>query len=95
MFHSAGAATAKPRLPMCFLGWVEEIDSLLPRVRLLDLIKAERYGVCERLIALNTKRLYLKRMQNWEPVEFFRKGCNMTHFVKSEDDAAKSILDPL
>ena len=32
-------------------------------------------------------------MLNWEPVEFFQKGCNMTHFVKSEDDAAKSILD--
>ena len=38
LVHSAGAATAKPRLPMCFLGRVEEIDSLLPRVRLLDLI---------------------------------------------------------
>ena len=63
LFHSAGAATAKPRLPMCFLGWVEETDSLLPRVRLLDLIKAERYGGCDRLIALNTRRLYLKRIQ--------------------------------
>ena len=63
LFHSAGAATAKPRLPMCFLGRVEETDSLLPRVRLLDLIKAERYGVCERLIALNTRRLYLKRIR--------------------------------
>ena len=34
-------------------------------------------------------------MLNWEPVEFFQKGCNMTHFVKSEDDATKSILDSL
>ena len=32
-------------------------------------------------------------MLNWEPVEFFEKGWNMTHFFKSEDDAAKSILD--
>ena len=40
---------------MCFLGWVEETDSLLLGVRLLSLVKAER------LIALNTKRLYLKR----------------------------------
>ena len=32
-------------------------------------------------------------MLNWKPVEFFQKGCNMIHFVKSEDDAAKSILD--
>ena len=28
-------------------------------------------------------------------MEFFQKWCNMTHFVKSEDDAAKSILDSL
>ena len=62
-FHSAGAATAKPRLPMCFLGRVEETDSLLPRERLLDLIKDERYGGCDRLIALNTRRLYLKRIR--------------------------------
>ena len=34
-------------------------------------------------------------MLNWEPVEFFQKGCSMTHFVKSEDDAAKTILDSL
>ena len=32
-------------------------------------------------------------MLNWKPVEFYQKGSNMTHFVKSEDDAAKSILD--
>ena len=97
MFHSAGAATAKPRLPMCFLGRVEETDSLLPRVRLLDLIKAERYGGCDRLRALNTRRLYLKKdtLLYWKPVEFFQKGCNMTHFVRSEDDVAKSILDSL
>ena len=30
-------------------------------------------------------------MLNWMPVEFFQKGCNMTHFVKSENDAANSI----
>ena len=34
-------------------------------------------------------------MLNWEPVECFQKGCNMTHFVKSEDDVAMSILDSL
>ena len=32
-------------------------------------------------------------MLNWKPVEFFQKGYNMTHFVKSKDDAANSILD--
>ena len=34
-------------------------------------------------------------MLSMKPMEFFLKGCNMTHFVKSEDDAAKSILDSL
>ena len=34
-------------------------------------------------------------MLNWKPVESFQKGCNMTQFVKSEDDAANSILDSL
>ena len=63
LFHSAGAATAKSRMPMCFSGQVEETDSLLLRVRLLNLIKAEIYGGCERLIALNTRILCLKRIQ--------------------------------
>ena len=74
LFHSAAAATAKPCLPMCFLGRVEETDSLLLWVRLLNLIKDERYGGCDKLIALNTRRLYLKdTMLNWKPVEFFSK----------------------
>ena len=30
-------------------------------------------------------------MLNWKPVEFFQKGCNMTHFVKSEDDAQRAF----
>ena len=34
-------------------------------------------------------------MFNWKPVEFFEKGCNMTQFVKFEDDVAKSLLDYL
>ena len=35
-------------------------------------------------------------MLNCKSVElFFLKGCNMTHFVKSEDDVAKRILDSL
>ena len=74
---------------MCFLGRVTETNNLLPRVTLLDLIKAERYGGCERLY----QKIILEEdaMLNWEPVEFFQKGCNMTHFVKSDDDAAKSI----
>ena len=34
-------------------------------------------------------------MLKWKPVEFFQKGCNMTHFVKSEDDVAKNILNSM
>ena len=39
--------------------------------------------------------LKVDTMLNWKPVEFFKKRCNMTHFLKSEDDAPKSILDSL
>ena len=59
---------------MCLLGRVEEIDSLLPRVRLLDLIKAERYRGCERLIEYQKIVLKQDAMLNLEPVEFFKKG---------------------
>ena len=60
-FNWYGAA--KPCLPMCFLGWVEETGSRMPRVRLLDLIKANRYGGWAKLIALKTRRLYLKKIR--------------------------------
>ena len=82
---------------MCLLGRVEEIDSLLPRVRLLDLIKAERYGGCERLIALNTKGCTKTGcdVELGASGVFSKRGCNMTHFVKSEDNTAKSILNSL
>ena len=38
-----GEAIAKPRLPMAFLGQIEERDRLFPRVRLLVLIKDDKY----------------------------------------------------
>ena len=98
LFHSAGAATAKPCLPMCFLGRTEETDSLLPRVRLLDRLKLKDMGaVKDGIDSLEYQEVILKKdtMLNWKPVEFFQKGCNTTHFVKSEDDAAKNILDSL
>ena len=62
LFHSTGAATAKPRISMCILGQVEETGSLLPQVRLLELIEADRYRGWEKLISLKTRRLYLKRI---------------------------------
>ena len=47
--------------------------------------------------SLEYQKIILKEdvMLNWKPVEFFQKGCNMTHIVKTEDGAAKSILDSL
>ena len=44
MFHSTGAAMAKSHLPITFLGWTEEADSLFPQVRLPDLIKDDKLG---------------------------------------------------
>ena len=34
-------------------------------------------------------------MLNWKSGKFFQRGCNITHFVKPEDDVAQSILDSL
>ena len=58
-----GEAIAKPRLPMAFLGRTEERESRFPRVRLLGLIKDDKYEGWENLIALNVIRLYLNRIQ--------------------------------
>ena len=42
-------------------------DSLFPRVRLLDLMKDDKYGVLERFKALKMRRLYLKKINiKWE-----------------------------
>ena len=54
-----GAATVyKPKL-VCRSAHVSD----MPQVKLFDLIKAKRYRGCERLIALNIRRLYLKRIR--------------------------------
>ena len=58
-----GEAIAKPRLPMAFLGGTEERESRFPRVRLVGLIKDDKYEGWENLIALNVIRLYLNRIQ--------------------------------
>ena len=63
LFHSVGEAIAKPRLPMAFLGRTEERDSLFPRVRLLVLIKDDKYVGFENLMALKVIRLYLNKMR--------------------------------
>ena len=38
-----GEVIAKPRLPMAFLGQTEERKSRFPRVRLLVLVKDDKY----------------------------------------------------
>ena len=48
---------------MCVLGLVEETDSLLQQVRLFNLIKADRYVGWEKLIALESRRLYFMGIQ--------------------------------
>ena len=62
LFHSVGDAIAKPRLPMACLGQTEETDSLFPGVRLLVLIKDDKYVGWENLMALKVIRLYLNKM---------------------------------
>ena len=57
-----GEAIAKPRLPLAFLGRTEERERRFPRVRLLDLIKDDKYEGWENLIALNVIRLYWNRI---------------------------------
>ena len=63
LFHSLGEAIAKPLLPMAFLGQTEETDSRFLRVRLLVLIKDEKYAGWEYLMTLNVMRLYLNKMR--------------------------------
>ena len=58
-----GEAIAKPCLPMAFLGQTEERDSRFPRVRLLVMIKDDKYVGWENLMALKVIRLYLNKMQ--------------------------------
>ena len=54
-----GEAIAKPRLPMVFLRRTEKRESQFPRVRLLDLIKDDKYVGWENLIALNVASVVL------------------------------------
>ena len=58
-----GETIAKHRLPMSFLGQTEERDSKFPRVRLLVLIKDDKYVGWENLMALKVTTLYLNKMR--------------------------------
>ena len=51
LFHSLGVDIAKPCLPMAFLGRTEERESQFPRVRLLVMIKDDKYVGWENLNA--------------------------------------------
>ena len=43
LFHSTGAAVAKPCLTIAFLGHTEETDCLFPHVKLLDWIRDDKW----------------------------------------------------
>ena len=58
-----GEAIAKPRLPMAFLVQTEGRDGQFPPVRLLVLIKDDKYVGWQNLMALKIIRMYLKKMQ--------------------------------
>ena len=62
LFHSIEEAIANPPLSMAFLGQTEERDSRFPRVRLLVLIKDDKYMGWQNLMALKVIRLYLNGM---------------------------------
>ena len=47
---------------MTLLGWTEETDSLFPCVRLLDLIGDDKWRGEEKFMAVEKRRLYLKRI---------------------------------
>ena len=53
---------AEPRLPMAFLGQTEERDRRFSQVRLLVLIKDDKYVGWENLMALKVIRLYFNKM---------------------------------
>ena len=53
----------KPHLSITFIGQTEERDSPFPHVRLLVLIKDDKYVGCENLMALNAMRSYLNKMR--------------------------------
>ena len=57
-----GETFAKPHLPMAFLGQTEERDSRFPGVRLLVLIKDDKYVGWQNLMALKAIRLYLNKI---------------------------------
>ena len=42
-------------------------------------------------MALKVSRLYLKSIQWVKPMEFFKVGCDMTHFIQFVNIAAEGI----
>ena len=59
----SGEGIAKPGLPVAFQGQTEERASRFPPVRLLVLIKDDKYVGWENLMTLKVIRLYLSKMQ--------------------------------
>ena len=70
LFHSTGVTVAN-HVPVAFVRQTEETDDLFPQVKLLDLIRDDKYGAYDRILALKIRRLYLNRMRYGKLVEFF------------------------
>ena len=56
-----GEAVAKPHLPMAFLGQTGERDSRFLWVRILVLIKDDKYVGWENLMTMDVMRLYFRQ----------------------------------
>ena len=56
-----GEAIAKPHLPMAFFGQIEERGSRFPQVRLLVLIKDDKYVDWEKINGLECNEIVFKQ----------------------------------
>ena len=63
-------------------------------MRLLLLIKDDKYVDLENVMALNVMRLYLNKMRS-EMVQFLKIGSHMARSFKSKDNSTNGILNLL
>ena len=80
-----GEAIAKPLLSMTFLNQTEERDRRFLRVRLLILIKGDKYVGFENLMTLKVIRLYLNKMQYVISVRHWRLPSGLSPQISSPD----------
>ena len=76
---------------MAFLGQTEAKDRRFPRVRLLVLIKDDKYMGWENLMTLKVIRLYLNKMWNVIGNQFLKKRRDMACSIKSKHNSVKGL----